>query len=94
MAILRIQFIDIWWWLTTIRISIIPIELVCTIRRIVLLVKWRRLFPRRLSISTYLLPQLTFLPKMRTGIEVTIPYNIVTTKLQAKRVRIHREKIK
>ncbi|KAL4344732.1 hypothetical protein AHAS_Ahas11G0207800 [Arachis hypogaea] len=75
---LRRGFICMWWlWLTIITRVITHIGLVCIRIRIIPIRFWRRLFPRRLSISLGLLPSLISKSLMHILIEAFISYNIV-----------------
>ncbi|KAL4276306.1 hypothetical protein AHAS_Ahas20G0194000 [Arachis hypogaea] len=81
-------------WLITTRRSTISIGLVYIMECFLLIVHWRRLLPKWLIISIWLLPPLIVPSLMQAFIVVLISYNIIVTTLLAKRVRIHSSKRK
>ncbi|KAL4315988.1 hypothetical protein AHAS_Ahas15G0240100 [Arachis hypogaea] len=94
---LRKRVICMWWlWLTTTMKVTTSIRLVSIRSWIVPIRNWRKLLPRRLSICLRLLPPLIVPSLMHTSIKafISISYNIVSTKLIAKRMRIQSSKRK
>ncbi|KAL4300301.1 hypothetical protein AHAS_Ahas17G0187200 [Arachis hypogaea] len=79
-------FMCIWWlWLTTTRRSTTSIRLVCIRSWIVPIKNQKRLLPRRVSIRLRFLLALISNFLMQTSIVIFISYNIVRTKLIAKK---------
>ncbi|KAL4306506.1 hypothetical protein AHAS_Ahas16G0185100 [Arachis hypogaea] len=87
---LRRGVIGIWLsLLVTTRGSTISIVLVCTLEWLLLIINWRRLLPRGLIKSLWLLLSLIVPTSMHVLIIVSSSCNIVVTKLIAKGVRVH-----
>ncbi|KAL4394208.1 hypothetical protein AHAS_Ahas02G0129000 [Arachis hypogaea] len=75
---LRREFINIWWWLLVVTgKSTISIVLICIVKWLLLMVHWRVLLPRWLSISLRLLPPLFVPTLIHVFIVSSIPYNII-----------------
>ncbi|KAL4276414.1 hypothetical protein AHAS_Ahas20G0204800 [Arachis hypogaea] len=70
------------------------IRLVCILEWFLLIIHWWRLLPWKLIKCLRLLPPLVVPSLMHVTIVISISYNIVRTKLIAKRMRIHSVKRK
>ncbi|KAL4356700.1 hypothetical protein AHAS_Ahas09G0112900 [Arachis hypogaea] len=90
---LRREFIGIWWWLLIIKRALtIAIILICFFEWLLVIVCWRRLLPRGLIKSLWLLPPLILPSFMHVLIVISSSCNMIITKLIAKGVRIHSRK--
>ncbi|KAL4337431.1 hypothetical protein AHAS_Ahas12G0109500 [Arachis hypogaea] len=75
---LRVWFIDMWWWLLTITIRVTTsIRLICIRIRIIPIRIRRLLLPIRLINPLRLLPSLIPKSLMHIPIEASISYNII-----------------
>ncbi|KAL4371769.1 hypothetical protein AHAS_Ahas06G0198900 [Arachis hypogaea] len=86
----RRGFIGVWWLLLIIkRVLTIAIIFICFLEWLLVIVYWRRLLPRGLIKSLWLLPSLIFPTLMPIPIRASIPYNNIGTKLETRGVRIY-----
>ncbi|KAL4365647.1 hypothetical protein AHAS_Ahas07G0127000 [Arachis hypogaea] len=92
---LRRGFIGVWRWLLKIKRALtIAIILICFLEWLLVIVCWRRLLPRGLIKSLWLLPSLVVPSLMHVLIVISSSCNMIITKLIAKGVRVHSSKRK